>query len=135
MRKVKAFYDIRIALHKACSKRHLCGHSSIIASPNMTLPRLKPMIRSSDTYCWIWPLTISSKKQLVSSKESKSLIWHSNNHIRHVLRVVHVGRATLLHPDKYEGIHFRNYIFKLPLSANCKAMTYNIYNLHYDRTN
>jgi len=35
------------------------------------------------------------------SERSQSLLWHSKSHsARHVLRAVHVSRATLLHPNR-----------------------------------
>ena len=61
-----------------CSKSRSCGRSGIVVSPNMMLPRLKPVTCSPDTTCWIRPLTISFENQLVSSEGSQSLLWHSN---------------------------------------------------------
>ena len=49
--------------------------------------------------CWrIGPSTISSENQLVSKEGSQSLLWHSNRTPQYLL-VVHVGRATMLHPS------------------------------------
>jgi hypothetical protein len=59
------------------------------------LPLINP---KSYNLCWIRHLTISFKNQLMSNEGSRSLLWHSKSHsARHVLRVVHVTKAALLH--------------------------------------
>jgi hypothetical protein len=47
--------------------------------------------------CWIGPLIISSKNQLVSIDRSQLILWDLKSHLtRHALRAVQVSRAAVL---------------------------------------
>jgi hypothetical protein len=71
-------------------------------APQQSLPQYDVPVTqihnpSFDAICWIKHLNISSENHLVFSERSQSFLWHSKSKIsKHVLRVVHVSRVTLL---------------------------------------